>query len=58
MGISRNLSLLDLLTVFSLLIDISNAVRLKKQSSNDDLLKELNKDVDKLMKKLEDIKKE
>lgn len=50
-----NFNLLDILNIFIIFLQLRTQLKLDKQATNNDLLKELNKDVDLILERLDRI---
>lgn len=50
-----NFNLLDILNIFIIFLQFRTQLKLDKQATNNDLLKELNKDVDLILERLDRI---
>lgn len=52
-----NFNLLDILNLFIIFLQLKTQMKLDKQATNNDLLRELNKDVDLILERLDRIEK-
>lgn len=50
-----NFNLLDILNIFIIFLQLKTQLKLDRQATNNDLLKELNKDVDLILERLDRI---
>ena len=55
---SQGLGFLDILNLVIIMLELRTQLHLQKQASNDDLLREVQKDTDAIIARLEEMKKE
>lgn len=53
----NNFTFIDLLNIIIIFLQLKTELKLDRQASNNDLLKELNRDMDKIMERLDRIEK-